>query len=45
MAERFTRFAQRASSAAGHYRTFLAALALIIGWAITGPLFGFSETW
>jgi low affinity Fe/Cu permease len=45
MAERFTHFAQRASSLAGHYRTFLAALALIIGWAITGPLFGFSQTW
>jgi low affinity Fe/Cu permease len=41
----FVRFAHRASTLAGHYLTFLAALALIVGWAVTGPLFGFSETW
>ncbi len=45
MAKWFMRFAHRVSNAAGHYLTFLAALALIIGWAITGPFFGFSETW
>lgn len=45
MAEQFTRFARRASSLAGHCRTVLAAVALIISWAISGPLFGFSETW
>jgi low affinity Fe/Cu permease len=45
MGQRFARFATRASTLAGHYVTFLAALALIIGWAVTGPLFGFSETW
>jgi low affinity Fe/Cu permease len=45
MGQRFAYFANRASTLAGHYITFLAALALIIGWAITGPLFGFSETW
>lgn len=45
MAKWFMRFAHRASNAAGHYATFLAALALVIGWACTGPLLGFSETW
>jgi len=45
MGQKFAGFASRASALAGHYVTFLAALALIIGWAVTGPLFGFSETW
>ncbi len=41
----FAHFATRASAFAGHYVTFLAALALILVWAVTGPIFGFSETW
>jgi low affinity Fe/Cu permease len=45
MSQWFTRFAHRASALAGHHLTFFAALALIVGWAITGPFFGFSETW
>ena len=45
MSEWFTRFAHRASVIAGHYLTFLAALLLIVGWAVSGPFFGFSETW
>jgi low affinity Fe/Cu permease len=45
MGQTFAHFATRASTLAGHYVTFLAALALIIGWAVSGPLFGFSETW
>src|SRR4051795_2259561 len=45
MAERFTHFAQRASALAGQYLTFLAAVVVIVVWAVTGPLFGFSETW
>jgi low affinity Fe/Cu permease len=45
MAKWFMQFAQRASNAAGHYLTFLVAVALIVGWAATGPFFGFSETW
>lgn len=45
MGQRFTQFAQRASTMAGHYLTFLVALALIIGWAVSGPFFGFSQTW
>jgi low affinity Fe/Cu permease len=45
MGEKFAHFANRASSLAGHYITFLAAFALIIVWAISGPIFGFSETW
>ena len=41
----FTQFAHRASTFAGHYVAFLAALTIVVVWAITGPLFGFSETW
>ena len=41
----FGHFATRVASFAGHYLTFLAAVALIVAWAVTGPFFGFSETW
>lgn len=41
----FTVFAKWASRATGHAATFALALALVIVWAVTGPLFGFSETW
>src|SRR5215211_1920129 len=41
----FNRFAHRTSTFAGHYVAFLAALAIIVVWAVTGPFFGFSETW
>jgi low affinity Fe/Cu permease len=29
----------------GSYWAFIAALGLVVGWAVTGPLFGFSNTW
>ena len=45
MGQWFNRFAHRASTFAGHYVAFLAALAIIVVWAVTGPFFGFSETW
>jgi low affinity Fe/Cu permease len=38
----FTKFFSRVS---GRPATFIAAAALIIVWAITGPLFGYSDTW
>jgi low affinity Fe/Cu permease len=41
----FSHFASRASHYAGKPITFLIAVALVIGWAATGPLFGFSDTW
>jgi low affinity Fe/Cu permease len=41
----FADFATRASAFAGHYVTFLAAVGLILVWAVSGPIFGFSETW
>ena len=44
MARLATRFATRAAALAGHHRTFLLAL-VVLAWAATGPLFGFSDTW
>ena len=40
----FADFANRASTFAGHYVTFLAAVGVILVWAVSGPFFGFSET-
>ena len=45
MGKWFNQFAHRASTFAGHYVTFLAAVTLIVVWAVSGPFFGFSETW
>jgi low affinity Fe/Cu permease len=41
----FTRFAKKTARAAGHPATFCAALGIIVIWAVSGPLFGFSDTW
>jgi low affinity Fe/Cu permease len=41
----FPKFARWAAHAAGHSGTFGLALLIIVIWAITGPLFGFSDTW
>ena len=40
---RFTRFAKVTAHAAGQPATF--CVAIIVLWALTGPLFGFSDTW
>ena len=41
----FGRFARWASRAAGQPAAFGAAAAVIVMWAVTGPVFGFSDTW
>ena len=41
----FTRFAGGVSHAAGKPLTFGVALLGVIVWAVSGPFFGFSETW
>ncbi|GAB3563591.1 hypothetical protein GCM10027578_07590 [Spirosoma luteolum] len=41
----FERFAQRATQATGSSTAFLLALLTIIVWVITGPIFGYSDTW
>jgi len=41
----FTVFAQKAAQLAGRPITFLLAVITIIVWAVTGPMFGYSDTW
>ena len=41
----FTRFAKWTAKTAGRPMAFTLALTVIVLWAITGPLFGFSDTW
>src|SRR3954463_9382180 len=45
IANSFNRFAKWTSRAAGHPGTFGLALAIIGIWAVTGPIFHFSDTW
>jgi low affinity Fe/Cu permease len=41
----FTRFAKWTAKMAGRPATFVAAVGIIVLWGISGPLFGFSDTW
>lgn len=41
----FAAFAQEAGRLAGKPGTFLLAFSLIVFWALSGPAFGFSDTW
>jgi len=41
----FSRFAKRTEKTVGHPLTFALMVLLIIVWGITGPIFGFSDTW
>lgn len=45
MHENFRKFAEGIATAAGSPRAFLLALVFVLAWAVTGPLFGFSDTW
>src|SRR6201995_1822004 len=41
----FARLAVATSRISGRPATFLLAVAVVLVWAVTGPLFGFSDTW
>lgn len=41
----FLRFSNALAQMAGHASTFVIAVVLVIVWAISGPLFHFSDTW
>lgn len=43
--ERFRTFAEKTSAALGSVQVFLAAFVFVVVWGITGPIFGFSDTW
>src|ERR687896_1569010 len=41
----FSRFAKLTARITGKPVTFMIAVSVIVVWAITGPIFGFSDTW
>ena len=45
LSELLERLSQKATQATGTSKAFIIALAIIIVWLITGPIFNFSDTW
>jgi len=45
MNEIFRKFANKISEIVGSPWAFITAVAIIVVWAISGPIFGFSDTW
>ena len=45
MSRWFSQIAVRVSRMAGHYLAFVAAVSVLLIWLVSGPLFGFSDTW
>ena len=45
LAARFSRFAQGTALWTGHPLAFLLATIVVLAWVVTGPLFGYSDTW
>jgi len=41
----YTRFATAASRFSGRPPVFAMALAVVLAWIVSGPIFGFSDTW
>ncbi|WP_245483702.1 low affinity iron permease family protein [Rhizobium ruizarguesonis] len=41
----FLKFATNIADLSGRPGTFVVAVTLVIGWAVLGPFFGYSETW
>ncbi|HEY4253959.1 MAG TPA: low affinity iron permease family protein [Roseomonas sp.] len=41
----FTRIAHWVAEQAGRPYSFIAAALIVIGWGVSGPVFGFSDTW
>jgi low affinity Fe/Cu permease len=41
----FTRFASLISFIAGQPLAFVVAFGIVVVWGVTGPMFGFSDTW
>jgi low affinity Fe/Cu permease len=41
----FTRLAKRTAYLSGRPSAFIIAFSTIVVWAVTGPIFGFSDTW
>ncbi len=45
MSKLFRHFAETTARASGRPLAFLLAAAVIVAWAVSGPLFGFDDTW
>jgi low affinity Fe/Cu permease len=45
MSKLFTKFANSVAELAGNPITFIICAGYVIVWALTGPMFGFSDTW
>ena len=45
MQEAFRRLAEVSANAVGTYWSFLVAVLVVVVWAATGPIFGYSDTW
>jgi low affinity Fe/Cu permease len=45
MKDLFHKIAQKTSEAVGSAWAFMIAIAIITIWAVTGPIFGYSDTW
>jgi low affinity Fe/Cu permease len=45
LSARFSHFAQMIAIWSGHPAAFLLAVAVIVVWVITGPIFNYSDTW
>ncbi|MBI1346649.1 low affinity iron permease family protein [bacterium] len=41
----YSQFAKSASRFCGKPKTFALAIGVVLSWLITGPMFGFSDTW
>ena len=41
----YTRFATGAARFSGRPRVFMLALSVVLVWIVSGPMFGFSDTW
>lgn len=45
LTQKFSVFAQKTASWTGHPAAFLLAVAVILVWIVTGPIFNYSDTW
>ena len=45
LAARFSQFAQATALWTGHPAAFLLAVAVVVAWIVTGPVFNYSDTW
>ena len=43
--DRFSQLAERLTISLGSLQALAASIALVVVWALTGPIFNFSDTW